>query len=155
MRWNELENECCSVARTLAVIGDRWTLMVLRDCFLGIRRFEDFQTRLGVTRHVLADRLKKLVQHDVLERRQYQDRPARFEYRLTDKGLELHAVMLMLIHWGDRHMSDGAGPPVTVVDRTDGHVIEPVLVDRVTGREITARSVRSVSKNAASRRGAG
>src|SRR5271163_3999211 len=68
MKWNLLEEEPCSVARTVAVIGDRWTLLVLRDCFLRVRRFEDFQTRLGVTRHVLADRLKKLVRCGVLRR---------------------------------------------------------------------------------------
>ena len=86
MKWNSLEEEQCSVARTVAVIGDRWTLLVLRDCFLRVRRFEDFQARLEVTRHVLADRLKKLVRHGVLRRVPYQSRPKRYEYILTQKG---------------------------------------------------------------------
>tara|TARA_R100000655_G_scaffold49576_4_gene87112 strand:+ start:104 stop:379 length:276 start_codon:yes stop_codon:yes gene_type:complete len=86
MRWQELDKEPCSLARTLSVVGDRWTLLVLRDAFLGVRRFETFQSRLGVTRHVLSDRLAKLVTHSVLEKRVYQERPRREEYRLTDRG---------------------------------------------------------------------
>src|SRR5690606_39530235 len=90
MRWEELDQQPCSLARTLAVVGDRWTLLVLRDCFLGIRRFDEFEKRLGITRHVLADRLKKLVDHGVLIRVPYQQRPLREEYRLTERGLALH-----------------------------------------------------------------
>nr|MCS5562798.1 helix-turn-helix transcriptional regulator [Oleiphilaceae bacterium] len=82
MRWEELDQEPCSVARTLSVIGDRWTLIVLRDCFLGVRRFEHFEKRLGITRHVLTDRLKKLVQNEVLVKVPYQEKPLREEYRL-------------------------------------------------------------------------
>src|SRR5262249_44962641 len=89
MKWSTLEEEQCPVARTVAVIGDRWTLLVLRDCFLRVRRFEEFQARLGVTRHVLADRLKKLVRYGVLRRVPYQERPKRYEYLLTQKGLDL------------------------------------------------------------------
>ena len=90
MRWQELDQQPCSLARTLSVVGDRWTLMILRDCFLGIRRFDDFEKRLGITRHVLTDRLKKLVEQGVLSKVPYQERPRREEYRLTEKGLELH-----------------------------------------------------------------
>src|SRR5437667_7700138 len=101
MQWRKLEQEACSVARTVSVIGDRWTLLILRDCFLRVRRFEEFQARLGITRHVLADRLRKLVRAGVLRKIVYQARPKRFEYRLTDKGLDLHAVLLAVVHWGD------------------------------------------------------
>ena len=83
MRWGEVAKLDCSIAKTLAVVGDRWTLLVLRDAFLGNRRFEQFQSSLGLTRHRLADRLAKLVRHGVLRRERYQDRPPRFEYRLT------------------------------------------------------------------------
>ena len=79
MRWNDIGEMTCSVARALSVVGDRWTLLVLRDAFLGLRRFEDFQRDLGTTRHRLADRLSKLVRHGILERVRYQSRPARFE----------------------------------------------------------------------------
>jgi len=86
MRWNELSEENCSMARTVSVIGDRWTLLILRDCFLRVRRFEDFQERLGITRPILASRLKKLVDEFVLVKVPYQQRPPRYEYRLTQKG---------------------------------------------------------------------
>jgi DNA-binding HxlR family transcriptional regulator len=90
MRWNKLEEEACSVARTVSVIGDRWTLLILRDCFLRVRRFEEFQARLGITRPLLASRLRKLVKDFVLAKVPYQQRPLRYEYRLTEKGLDLY-----------------------------------------------------------------
>src|SRR5467141_2197365 len=83
MRWNELSEENCSMARTVSVVGDPWTLKILRDCFLRVRRFEDFQDRLGITRPILASRLKKLVDAFVLVKVPYQQRPVRYEYRLT------------------------------------------------------------------------
>src|SRR5690349_13400771 len=87
MRWAELDGEACSMARTIGVIGDRWTLLILRDCFLRVRRFEDFQARLGIGRPILADRLEKLVERGVLAKVAYQERPLRCEYRLTPMGL--------------------------------------------------------------------
>ena len=89
MRWNELSEENCSIARTVSVIGDRWTLLNLRDCFLRVRRFEDFQERLGITRPILASRLKKLVDEFVLVKVPYQQRPVRYEYRLTQTNSSL------------------------------------------------------------------
>src|SRR5487761_1429839 len=103
MRWTELDREACSVARTVSVIGDRWTLLILRDCFLRVRRFEEFEQRLGITRHILADRLRKLVAAGVRARVAYQERPRRYEYRLTETGLDLHPVLLALVGWGDAH----------------------------------------------------
>lgn len=128
MKWSELEQERCSVARAVSVIGDRWTLLVLRDCFLGLRRFEDFQQRLGIARPVLADRLRKLVEAGVLKKVAYQQAPVRHEYRLTPKGLDLHPVMMTLVHWGDVHMAGaearpGATPQAGPADPTQaGHV---------------------------------
>src|SRR5438093_10546705 len=92
MRWRDIGDLTCSVARALSVVGDRWTLLILRDAFLGVRRFEDLQADLGTTRHRLADRLRKLVEHGVLERVRYAERPPRFEYRLTAKGRDLSPV---------------------------------------------------------------
>ena len=109
MKWNALEEEPCSVARTVAVIGDRWSLLVLRDCFLRVRRFEDFQAGLGVTRHVLADCLKKLVCHGVLRRVPYQTRPKRYEYVLTQKGLDLYPIVMAVVHWATSTWSMSAG----------------------------------------------
>ena len=89
MRWNELSEENCSMARTVSVIGDRWMLLILRDCFLRVRRFEDFQERLGITRPILASRLKKLVDEFVLVKVPHQQRPVRYEYRLTQTNSSL------------------------------------------------------------------
>ena len=142
MRWGELKREKCSVARTVSVIGDRWTLLILRDCFLRVRRFDEFERRLGITRHVLADRLKKLVAAGVLERRLYQARPRRYEYRLTPKGLELHPVLLAIAHWGDCHMAGTKGVPVLYEHRACGHVFAPVLACSKCGDKLEPRDVR-------------
>lgn len=112
MRWEELSEQPCSLARVLAILGDRWTLLVLRDCFLGVRRFDDFERSLGVTRHVLADRLKRLVEAEILAKVPYQERPLREEYRLTEKGMELYPAILSLVNWGDRHLAGVEGPPL-------------------------------------------
>ena len=103
MQWNELAKEDCSLARSLAVVGDRWTLLVLREAFLRTRRFDDFEAKLGIARRVLSERLALLVDEGILKKLPYQDNPPRFEYRLTDKGLDLYPVIISLVHWGDRH----------------------------------------------------
>src|SRR3954467_9656371 len=114
----------CSIARALEVLGDRWTLLVIRDAFLGLRRFDDFQRDLGVARNVLTDRLGRLVEEGVLERRRYQERPERFEYRLSDKGVELWPVIVHLLKWGDRHYADDAGPPMMLAHRGCGGAVD-------------------------------
>ncbi|MCA0873924.1 helix-turn-helix transcriptional regulator [Seohaeicola saemankumensis] len=141
MKWDELRQENCPVARGLSVIGDRWTMMVLRDCFLGIRRFEEMQARLGITRHVLADRLRKLAAEGVLRRDQYQERPPRFEYRLTDKGKALYPVLVALIDWAERNVPAKGETAITLLSRETGEEICPVLTDAKTGQKITHRSV--------------
>ncbi|MCW5748446.1 MAG: helix-turn-helix transcriptional regulator [Alphaproteobacteria bacterium] len=141
MRWRELDREACSVARTVAVIGDRWTLLVLRDCFLRVRRFEDFQARLGITRHVLADRLRKLVKQGVLRRVAYQQRPRRHEYRLTAKGLDLYPVLMAIVHWGDVHLAGKRGRPLLHVHRSCGHAFDPLTVCSACGEPVDPRAV--------------
>src|SRR5262245_42820129 len=128
MRWDDLDTEACSVARTVSVIGDRWTILILRDCFLRVRRFDDSQARLGITRHVLADRLRKLVRLGVLRRLPYQHKPPRYEYRLTPKGLDLQPVLLALVRWGDTHMAGQRGRPVLLEHRDCGQAFDPVVV---------------------------
>jgi len=91
------DGQRCSIARSLEVLGDRWTLLIVRDAFPGVRRFDDFQRSLDVARNILTDRLSRLVQERILERHRYQDRPERFEYRLTDKGLDLWPVTMSLL----------------------------------------------------------
>lgn len=141
MRWAELAGEDCSVARTVAVIGDRWTLMILRDCFLGVRRFEDFERRLGISRSIIADRLKTLVDEGVLRKEAYQDRPVRHEYRLTDKGLGLHAVMMAIVRWGDVHYAGDAGPPMIHRHKACGCDFHPVLACSECGEAVGPRDV--------------
>jgi DNA-binding HxlR family transcriptional regulator len=101
----------CSIAATLELIGERWTLLIIRDAFLGIRRFDDFHARLGIARNVLQARLERLIEQGLLRRVQYHDRPPRYEYRLTAKGVDLWPVLVALMKWGDRHAAPG-GPPV-------------------------------------------
>lgn len=141
MRWEELDQQPCSLARALSVVGDRWTLVILRDCFLGVRRFDDFEARLGITRHILSDRLKKLLDAGVLEKRPYQQRPRRDEYRLTAKGRDLYPVILSLVHWGDRYMADDRGPPIRHRHRGCGHRMRGVLVCSECGDELQPRDV--------------
>src|SRR2546427_12747821 len=111
MRWQDIGDMTCSVARALSVVGDRWTLLVLRDAFLGVRRFEDFHADLGTTRHRLADRLRKLVGHGVLERGRYAERPPRVEYPLTGKGRGPYPAVVSPTPLGHPWMAGPAGPP--------------------------------------------
>jgi DNA-binding HxlR family transcriptional regulator len=103
-------NEHCSIAATLEIVGDRWTLLILREASVGVRRFADFQARLGLARTVLSDRLGRLVDEGILERRRYQERPERFEYPLTAKGEDLWPVLKALMTWGDEHVMGGQAP---------------------------------------------
>lgn len=141
MRWDELDREACSVARCVAVVGDRWSLMVLRDCFLGIRRFDDFQGRLGITRHVLAARLKSLVDEGVLRRVEYQQRPARFEYRLTQAGLDLYPVIMGLVSWGNKHRAGARGRPALHRHKRCGHLFDVVTICSECGEPLDPRQV--------------
>jgi DNA-binding HxlR family transcriptional regulator len=110
---NREYDQVCSIARTLEVLGERWTLLVIRDVFNGRRRFDQIQENLGVARNVLSTRLALLVEEGILEKRAYQERPPRYEYFLTQKGLDLWPILVGMLHWGDRHLSD-EGPPMLV-----------------------------------------
>jgi DNA-binding HxlR family transcriptional regulator len=105
-----------SIAAALDIVGDRWTILILRDAFRGIRRFDEIRRDLQIPRAVLADRLRRLVDHGVLVKRQYQERPARHEYRLTSMGLELSPILVALMQWGDRWLTEGGPPTVLVHD---------------------------------------
>jgi DNA-binding HxlR family transcriptional regulator len=106
----DYEEQNCAVASALEVIGERWTLLIVRDAFLGVSRFEDFQARLGVSRTVLAARLSQLVEDDVLRRERYRDRPERFEYLLTERGLGLWPVIASIAQWGGGQFAPGEVP---------------------------------------------
>jgi DNA-binding HxlR family transcriptional regulator len=112
MLKRDYPTQYCPVASTLEVVGERWTILILRDVFLGIRRFEDLQRSLGIARNILQVRLERLVEHGILVKRPYQDRPVRSEYRLTEKGADLWPVLVSMVHWGDRYGLEGERPMI-------------------------------------------
>lgn len=144
MKWQEVGETPCSMARSLAILGDRWTLLILRNCFLGMRRFDEFQASLGVTRQVLADRLSRLVEAGALKKVPYQERPPRYEYRLTEMGHDLHPVLLALANWGDRWLDEGRGAPVEYVHKACGHKFRPTMVCPECGEPVGSRDVTAV-----------
>lgn len=144
-----LRNDVCSVARTLEFFGDRWTILVLRDAFLGRRRFDDLHRTIGCARNILADRLRKLVAAGILERRLYQERPRRFEYRLTERGLDLYPALVALMQWGDKHLGDGEGPAVVLEHKACAHLSEPRMVCSHCREPIDARGMRALPGPAA------
>jgi DNA-binding HxlR family transcriptional regulator len=137
------ETQTCSIARALEVVGERWTLLILRDALLGVRRFDDFQADLGIARNVLADRLSRLVDAGVLEKRAYSERPLRHEYRLTDKGRDLWPVVHALARWGDKHDAPD-GPPVLFVHRDCGGAVSGHRICEDCGAELEVRDVRAI-----------
>ncbi|MBT5772874.1 MAG: helix-turn-helix transcriptional regulator [Dehalococcoidia bacterium] len=143
MRGVQLSDLHCSVARTLDIVGERWTLLVLRDAFNGKRRFEEFANSLPIARNVLTSRLQTLVEHDILERVRYQERPERFEYRMTSAGRELYPVMIGLLQWGDRHLAGADGPPLEVSHRDCGGHPESQVVCSDCGEELQPRDSRA------------
>lgn len=164
MQYSQLDSRTCSIARTAALIGDEWTVLVLRDLFNGVRRFDDLAAHLGVARNVLTRRLSALTDAGLVRRVPYREpgRRERHEYRLTDSGRELRPVLLALMAWGDEHLAGEAGPPATVehdgcgapvrveLRCSAGHQVEPGTRLRTVpgpgfGREsvISARDPRS------------
>ena len=145
MRHDALASMPCAIARSMAVLGERWTLVILRSAFMGSRRFEDYQSSTGIARNILTDRLKTLVDHDVLARRPYAEHPGRtlYEYRLTEKGLDLYPVLVSLMQWGNRYGGFDAGPPVQLEHKLCGHTTTPKLVCSECGEELHAREVRA------------
>jgi DNA-binding HxlR family transcriptional regulator len=134
------DNQNCSIARALETIGERWTLLILRDAFLGTRRFEDFQRSLGIARNVLTVRLKTLTDRGLLERVRYQERPERYEYRLTDMGVDLWPVLFTLMRFGDKHGSGGLPP--TIVEHADcGAGIDDHMCCTKCGLQVGPRDV--------------
>ena len=131
-----------SVERTLSQVGDAWTFLILREAFFGARRFDAFQKALSAAPNILADRLKKLVGHGILEKHRYQERPPRFEYRLTEKGRDLYPGIVLMMRWGDRWLDQGKGAPLLLVHATCGKVSRPVLVCDRCHEPIDARVMK-------------
>ena len=114
----------CSIAAALEIVGDRWTILILRDAFRGIRRFDELRRDLDIPRAVLSERLRRLVEHGVLVKRSYQERPVRYEYRLTPMGLQLSPILVALMQWGDRWLPGEDGPPTLLVHERCGTEID-------------------------------
>jgi DNA-binding HxlR family transcriptional regulator len=131
----------CSGARTLEQIGERWTLLILRDAFYGIRRFDDFQASLGVARNILTKRLTKLVDAGIMRKEQYQEHPPRYEYRLTEKGRDLVPILTSLLAWGDKWETTGE-PPMRLIHATCNSVMHATAVCSECRDEITAFNLR-------------
>jgi DNA-binding HxlR family transcriptional regulator len=133
----------CSVAQCLEVIGEWWSMLIVRDAFLGVTRFDEFQDRLGISRNILQQRLTRLVDAGVLVRVPYSDHPPRNDYRLTDKGRDLWPVLIAMRQWGDRHAAP-SGPPLQIVHRACGAVAEGAFVCASCGEPIGPRDVDAV-----------
>jgi DNA-binding HxlR family transcriptional regulator len=134
----------CSVAQCLEVVGEWWSLLIVRDAFLGVRRFDQFQERLGISRNILTERLSRLVDAGIFDKVPYSERPLRHEYRLTERGRDLWPVITAMRQWGDKYAAPG-GPPVEIVHKGCGHVADAVMTCSACGEAIAARDVRAVN----------
>lgn len=144
MRKTSFAEMNCSIGQSLEVIGEWWTLLILRDCFLGIRRFDDFVDRLGIARNVLTNRLDTLVENGVLERRTYDEGRARHDYVLTEKGRALWPVLTALRQWGDEWLIGEGNEPVLLEHKGCGHQINVVPTCDHCGETLDARDVRAI-----------
>lgn len=151
MQRKSLSDLECPIARSLDLVGDAWTLLVLRDALLGARRFQDFQARLGMPPNTLARRLSLLTERGLLARRSYETKPPRECYELTEMGADLAPVLLALSSWGNRWLSP-EGPVLECMDPTTGALIEPVVVDKRSLRPLRAGNVALRAGRGASRR---
>jgi DNA-binding HxlR family transcriptional regulator len=135
----------CSVARTLDIVGEKWAILALREVFLGNRRFDDMIRRTGAPRDTFAQRLRTLADAGILERRQYSERPPRFEYHLTEAGADLYPVITALREWGDRHLAGDEGPPL-VIEHSCGHVLATQLTCQACGQVVSPGETRPVRR---------
>src|SRR5580693_5982033 len=148
MQRKSYGNMKCPIARSLDRVGEWWSILILRDAFYGLRRFDEFQKNLGVAPNILTRRLNRLVESGLLERRPYSEHPPRDEYVLTERGRDFRPVLLALLAWGNRHFAL-EGRAVVVIDAETGLEADPVLVDRVSGKTMVPPAFRSVPGPAA------
>ncbi len=150
MLGNEYDNQVCSIAGALEVVGERWSLLIVRDVMLGVRRFDRLKESLGIASNVLQRRLERLVDEGVLERRRYQEHPARYEYRLTEKGLDLWPAIVALMKWGDSYAAPPSGPPVLLEHRGCGGAVDEHRMCAVCGARLSVRDVVAIAGPGAS-----
>jgi DNA-binding HxlR family transcriptional regulator len=132
----------CSVAQCLEVVGEWWSMLLVRDAFLGVTRFDEFQQRLGISRNILDQRLNRLVETGVLAKIPYSEHPPRYDYRLTDKGRDLWPIITTMRQWGDEYAAPD-GPPMLVTHRECGQVADAILTCSACGEPIGPRGVRA------------
>jgi DNA-binding HxlR family transcriptional regulator len=144
MLGNDYDKQVCSLAGALEVVGERWSLLIVRDVLLGLRRFDEIQSELGIARNVLNARLTRLVDQGVLEKRLYQEHPPRHEYRLTDKGLDLWPAIVALMQWGNRYAGPAAGPPVLLEHRGCGGAVDEHRICETCGARLSVRDVHAL-----------
>jgi DNA-binding HxlR family transcriptional regulator len=154
MRRASFEDMSCSIARSLEVIGEWWTPLILRDVFFGVTRFEELQARLGIARNILAKRLDTLVEHGVLERRCYDEARGRHDYVLTDKGRALWPVLVTIRQWGDEWVVGAGHEPIALVHNSCGERTTAILTCDHCGEELRGRDVRAVPGPGTRRSGA-
>ncbi len=141
MSRSDLSQNVCTVARTVEMVGETWSLMILREMFLGSRRFDDLQRRTGCSPHLLSQRLKRLEAEQIVERRSYSERPPRHEYRLTERGRDLWPVVIALKNWGDRWLDKTGAPPIELTHKACGQITRPSMHCSACGEPVDARSV--------------
>ncbi len=151
MRRTRFDNSQCPIARTSDLLGDWWTPLVLREFFYGRHRFDEFTEALGISRAVLSQRLKRLEAEGIIESRQYQERPPRNEYRLTQKGKALWDVVAAMWRFGEDWLFADEGIEVELIDRRTGEVIHPLMIDEATGEPLSLRDTRLHFKSTAAR----
>jgi DNA-binding HxlR family transcriptional regulator len=136
---NDYDNQACSIAGALEVVGERWSLLIVRDILLGLRRFDELHSNLAIARNVLQARLTRLQEHGVIERVPYRERPLRHEYLLTEKGLELWPMIVALMSWGDRYAAPEGGPAVVIEHRGCGGSVDEHRICERCGARLKAR----------------
>jgi DNA-binding HxlR family transcriptional regulator len=141
---HDYPGQVCSIAKSLEVIGERWSLLIVREVMNGNRRFSEMQGSLGVARNVLSARLQRLIAEGILERRAYQESPERFEYFLTEKGLDLWPALIALLGWGDRHSTGPDGPPKVIVHKVCGGRVSDRGTCESCGKVLHARDARQI-----------
>ncbi|ENV36494.1 hypothetical protein F959_02439 [Acinetobacter venetianus RAG-1 = CIP 110063] len=141
MKWHELGEMSCPIARSLSIFGDRWTLLIIRNAFLRTRRFDDFQKQLGITRHLLTERLNRLVDNKIFEKVLYQEAPKRYEYKLTEKGLALYPIIMAVTTWGNYwHNEDHKYPVLEYIHKECGHKTKALMSCEHCHKELTAKN---------------
>jgi len=151
MQRTNLGNMQCPIARSLERVGEWWSILILRDAFHGLTRFDEFQKSLDIAPNILTRRLNGLVESGLLERRRYSKHPPRYEYILTPRGRDFRPVLIALLAWGNKHFAT-EGPSVLLADKTSGAIADPIVVDRLSGRQLSENEFHYVPGPAASER---